>query len=122
MEICGRGAASSASSSPTVADGGSSTTEVNSVTAPGLRAVVHVMPEDDEGTYAISLMRLVGDTFEFHNLYRQLRGRLSDITTVLPPSRSHSVQSSASRSAQSAADPAVGFSGARPDALSSFKP
>jgi len=53
-----------------------------SAEAPGLRAVVHVMPEDDEGTYAISLMRLVGDTFEFHNLYRKLRERLSDITLL----------------------------------------
>ena len=46
----------------------------------GLRAVLHVMPEDNEGTYAISLMRLVGDTFEFHSLYRKLRERLADIT------------------------------------------
>ena len=38
------------------------------------------MPEDNEGTYAISLMRLVGDTFEFHSLYRKLRERLADIT------------------------------------------
>ena len=46
----------------------------------GLRALVHVMPEGNDGTYAISLMRLVGDTFEFHSLYRSLRDRLTDIT------------------------------------------
>ena len=50
----------------------------------GLRAVVHVMPEDEDGTYAISLMRLVGDTFEFHSLYRKLRERLADITLLAP--------------------------------------
>lgn len=46
----------------------------------GLRALVHVLPEGGEGTYSISLMRLVGDTFEFHALYRALRDRLTDIT------------------------------------------
>jgi len=46
----------------------------------GLRALVHVLPEDQEGTYSISLMRLVGDTFEFHALYRALRDRLTDIS------------------------------------------
>ena len=46
----------------------------------GLRALVHVMPEGNDGTYTISLMRLVGDTFEFHSLYRSLRDRLTDIT------------------------------------------
>ena len=45
-----------------------------------LRALVHVMPEDTDGSYSISLMRLVGDTFEFHALYRSLRERLNDIT------------------------------------------
>ena len=49
----------------------------------GLRALLHVMPEGTEGTYAISVMRLVGDTFEFHELYRSLRDRLTDIT--VPP-------------------------------------
>ena len=48
-----------------------------------LRALLHVMPEGTEGTYAISVMRLVGDTFEFHELYRSLRDRLTDIT--VPP-------------------------------------
>ena len=52
--------------------------------AAGMRAVVHVMPEDDEGTYAISLMRLQGDTFEFHSLYRKLRERLGDVTQMPP--------------------------------------
>ena len=33
---------------------------------------------DNEGR--TSLMRLVGDTFEFHSLYRKLRERLADIT------------------------------------------
>jgi len=49
----------------------------------GMRALMHVMPEDGNGTYSISLMRLVGDTFEFHALYRSLRERLTDIT--VPP-------------------------------------
>jgi len=47
----------------------------------GVRALVHVMPDGSDGTYSISLMRLVGDTFEFHALYRSLRERLADITT-----------------------------------------
>jgi len=46
-----------------------------------MRTLVHVMPDSAvEGTYSISLMRLVGDTFEFHALYRSLRDRLADIT------------------------------------------
>lgn len=55
----------------------------SSGSAGGLRALVHVMPEGSDGTYSISLMRLVGDTFEFHSLYRSLRERLTDI--VVPP-------------------------------------
>ena len=50
-----------------------------------LRALVHVMPEGSDGTYAISLMRLVGDTFEFHALYRSLRERLLDLTQQPSP-------------------------------------
>ena len=49
-----------------------------------LRAVLHVLPEDSEGTFAISLMRLSGDTFEFHALYRKLRERLGDIVRAPP--------------------------------------
>ena len=48
--------------------------------AGGLRALLHVMPDSQDGTFSISLMRLVGDTFEFHALFRQLRERLCDIT------------------------------------------
>ena len=44
------------------------------------------MPDDvASGTYSISLMRLVGDTFEFHALYRSLRERLQDLTTPAAP-------------------------------------
>jgi hypothetical protein len=50
----------------------------------GLRALLHVLPEDGDGTYSISLMRLVGDTFEFHALYRSLRERLLDLTQPVP--------------------------------------
>mmetsp|Transcript_29823 Transcript_29823/g.77201 ORF Transcript_29823/g.77201 Transcript_29823/m.77201 type:complete len:458 (+) Transcript_29823:70-1443(+) len=71
------GGGASSSLALAVADGGSADGGDG-----GLRAVVHVMPEDDEGTYAISLMRLVGDTFAFHSLYRKLRSRLEDITLL----------------------------------------
>jgi len=62
----------------------------------GLRALVHVMPEDGDGTYSISLMRLVGDTFEFHALYRSLRERLQDIT--VPPKPPGIILAAGSRS------------------------
>jgi hypothetical protein len=52
----------------------------------GFRTLVHVMPEDGNGTYSISLMRLAGDTFDFHSLYRSLRDRLKDITVPQQPS------------------------------------
>lgn len=56
----------------------------------GLRALLHVLPEDEDGTYSISLMRLVGDTFEFHALYRSLRERLLDLTQPTPTGASRS--------------------------------
>lgn len=51
----------------------------------GVRAIVHVLPEDSEGTYSISMMRLMGNTFAFHSLYRSLRERLQDITLPVMP-------------------------------------
>ena len=77
--------------------------------AAGMRAVVHVMPEDDEGTYAISLMRLQGDTFEFHSLYRKLRERLGDVTHMppVPPLRA-SASAAAGRGASASCSAAAG--------------
>lgn len=75
------GAASSSSSNGGGTSGAALSLPSATEAGGGLRALVHVMPEGNEdGTYAISLMRLVGDTFEFHALYRQLRDRLTDIT------------------------------------------
>lgn len=48
--------------------------------ADGVHALLHVMPESVEGVYGVSVTRLQGDTFLFHDLYRKLRSRLSDIT------------------------------------------
>lgn len=42
-------------------------------------AAVHIMPEDANGRYSITLTRLQGDTFEYHALYRTLRQRLCDL-------------------------------------------
>lgn len=72
MEIAAMGGAASGAQQQQSGGGGGS--------GESLRALVHVMPEDTDGSYSISLMRLVGDTFEFHALYRSLRERLNDIT------------------------------------------
>jgi hypothetical protein len=78
--------------------------------AAGMRAVVHVMPEDDEGTYAISLMRLQGDTFEFHSLYRKLRERLGDVTQMPPvPPLRVSASAAAGRGASASCSAAAGL-------------
>merc|ERR1712232_279554 len=45
----------------------------------GVRALLHVMPEDTDGSHGISFTRLSGDTFQFHGLFRSLKGRLKDL-------------------------------------------
>lgn len=87
MELLSAGSSSSSSSS----GNGSHFGEMSAISmggAPrsggGLRALLHVLPEDSDGVFSISLMRLVGDTFEFHALYRSLRERLQDLTTPAP--------------------------------------
>jgi hypothetical protein len=45
----------------------------------GVRALVHVLPEQDGGVYTINITRLSGDTFRYHALYRRLKERLSDL-------------------------------------------
>ena len=99
MEVtgrAGRGGAGGALGPAAGASGGagssSSSTDAAAASSGGavvgdgsnLRMLLHVLPEDNEGTYAISLMRLMGDTFEFHALYRKLRDRLTDITIPAP--------------------------------------
>eukprot|EP00325_Prymnesiales_sp_UTEX-LB-985_P021927 CAMPEP_0174715486 /NCGR_PEP_ID=MMETSP1094-20130205/21245_1 /TAXON_ID=156173 /ORGANISM="Chrysochromulina brevifilum, Strain UTEX LB 985" /LENGTH=430 /DNA_ID=CAMNT_0015915061 /DNA_START=13 /DNA_END=1305 /DNA_ORIENTATION=+ len=80
MEVCSEASSSSGSENQSSADGDYGDYGGHS----SLRAVLHVLPEDAEGTYAISLMRLVGDTFQFHAMYRKLRDRLSDIVSTPP--------------------------------------
>ena len=45
----------------------------------GVRALIHVMPEDMDGSHRISFTRLNGDTFQFHSLFRNLNKRLHDL-------------------------------------------
>lgn len=45
----------------------------------GVRALLHVMPEDLDGSHGISFTRLSGDTFQFHALFRSLKSRLKDL-------------------------------------------
>ena len=45
----------------------------------GLRALVHVMPDEGAGHYNITLTRLLGNTFQFHSIYRALRTQLADV-------------------------------------------
>ncbi|EOD13388.1 hypothetical protein EMIHUDRAFT_434603 [Emiliania huxleyi CCMP1516] len=45
----------------------------------GVRALVHVLPEQEAGVYSLHITRLSGDTFAYHALFRQLRQRLHDI-------------------------------------------
>lgn len=87
MEVCSGGARGSCSAVPNGSSSSLSAAGVGGVSraGEGLRALVHVIPEDADGTYSISLMRLVGDTFEFHALYRSLRERLQDLTTPAAP-------------------------------------
>ena len=54
------------------------------------RAGALLMPEGNEGVYAISLMRLVGDTFEFHEC-AAARWRLHEAsdTDITVPARAN---------------------------------
>ena len=51
----------------------------SSADAGRVSAAIHVMPEDAQGRYCITLTRLQGDTFGYHSLYRTLRQRLVDL-------------------------------------------
>jgi len=44
-----------------------------------LRALVHVMAEQEAGYHCITLTRLAGNTFQFHSVYRALRMQLADL-------------------------------------------
>lgn len=45
----------------------------------GVRALVHVLPEQGGGVYTMNITRLSGDTFRYHALYRRLKERLVDL-------------------------------------------
>lgn len=51
----------------------------------GVRALLHVMPEDIDGSHGISFTRLSGDTFQFHALFRSLKKRLHDLQPTNVP-------------------------------------
>lgn len=47
----------------------------------GVRLLLHVMPQDTDGAFKVLFTRLSGDTFEFHNVYRDLHKRFEDLMT-----------------------------------------
>jgi len=71
-----------ASTSSCVGDGEVHRLDVSSSGADGssgVSAALHILPEDANGRYCITLTRLQGDTFGYHALYRTLRQRLCDL-------------------------------------------
>jgi len=56
-----------------------SNSEDNVVSDGPVRLAIHIVPDNWEGSYSVSILRLSGDTFAIHGIYRAIRERLHDI-------------------------------------------